>query len=69
MGWLILILVLIAVAFGILGAVVKAVAFIVLTIIFTLLALGTIAYFAIKRQTRRFLSDVQGANGRRQLPS
>jgi hypothetical protein len=68
MAWLILILVLVAVAFGILGAVLKAVAFIVLTIVFTLLALGTIAYFAIKRQARRFMNDVQGTNGRR-LPS
>ena len=66
MGWLILILVLIAIAFGILGAVVKAVAFIVLTIIFTLIALGAIAYFAIRHQARRFMND---ADARRQLPS
>ena len=69
MGWVILILVLIAVALGILGAVVKAVAFIVLTIIFTLLALGAIAYFAVKHQARRYMNDVNGANGRGQLPS
>ena len=66
MGWFVLILVLIAIAFGILGAVVKAVAFIVLTIIFTLLALGAIAYFAVKHQARRFMDD---ANRGRQLPS
>ena len=66
MGWLILILVLIAVALGILGAVVKAVAFIVLTIIFTMLALGAIAYFAVKHQARRFADE---ANRGRQLPS
>ena len=66
MGWLILILVLIAVALGILGAVVKAVAFIVLTVIFTLLALGAIAYFAVKHQARRFADE---ANRGRQLPS
>ena len=66
MGWFILILVLIAVALGILGAVVKAVAFIVLTIIFTLLALGAIAYFAVKHQARRFADE---ANRGRQLPS
>jgi hypothetical protein len=66
MGWLILILVLIAIAFGVLGAVVKAVAFIVLTIIFTLIALGAIAYFAIKHQAKRFTNDV---NDQRQLPS
>ena len=67
MGWLVLILVLIAIAFGILGAVIKAVAFVVLTIIFTLLALGAIAYFAIKHQARRFMNDAN--NGRGQLPS
>jgi|KBSSwiStaDraftv2_1062776.scaffolds.fasta_scaffold4236037_1 hypothetical protein len=66
MGWFILILVLIAIALGILGAVVKAVAFIVLTIIFTMLALGAIAYFAVKHQARRFADD---ANRGRQLPS
>jgi hypothetical protein len=65
-GWFILILVLIAIAFGVLGAVVKAVAFIVLTIIFTLIALGAIAYFAVRHQARRFMND---ADGRRQLPS
>ena len=66
MGWFILILVLIAIALGILGAVVKAVAFIVLTIIFTMLALGAIAYFAVKHQARRFADE---ANRGRQLPS
>lgn len=67
MRWLVLILVLIAIAFGILVAVIKAVAFVVLTIIFTLLALGAIAYFAIKHQARRFMNDAN--NGRGQLPS
>jgi hypothetical protein len=66
MGWLVLILVLIAIAFGILGAVIKAVAFVVLTVIFTVLALGAIAYFTIKHQARKITND---ANGRRQLPS
>jgi hypothetical protein len=67
MGWFVLILVLIAVALGILGAVVKTVAFIVLTIVFTLLALGAIAYFTIRHQARRFMNDA--AESRRQLPS
>ena len=68
MGWFILILVLIALAFGILGAVVKAVVFVVLTIIFTLLALGAIAYFAVRHQARRYTQDLDGTNGRRPLP-
>jgi hypothetical protein len=66
MGWFILILVLVAIALGILGAVLKAVAFIVLTIIFTLMALGAIAYFAVKHQARRYMSD---PGDRRRLPS
>ena len=66
MRMFILILVLVALAFGILGAVLKAVAFIVLTIVFTLIALGTIAYFAVKQRARRFTND---PNDRRQLPS
>ena len=66
MGWFILILVLIAVALGILGVVVKAVAIIVLTILFTMLALGAIAYYAVKHQARRFMDDT---NRGRQLPS
>jgi hypothetical protein len=66
MGWLILILVLIAVALGVLGAVIKAVAFIVLTILFTMLALGAIAYYVVRHQARRFMDD---ANRGRQLPS
>ena len=69
MGWFVLILVLIAIAFGILGAVVKAVAFIVLTIIFTLLALGAIAYFAVRHQARRYTNGTNATNGRGQLPS
>ena len=68
MGWFILILVLLALAFGVLGAVVKAVVFVVLTVIFTLIALGAIAYFAVKHQARRYTQDVNGTNGRRPLP-
>ena len=47
-GLVLLILVPIAVASGSWALVVKAVAFIVLTVTFTLLALGAIAYFALK---------------------
>jgi hypothetical protein len=66
MGWFILILVLIAIALGILGAVLKAVAFIVLTVIFTLMAFGAIVYFAVRHQARRYMSD---PSDRRRLPS
>ena len=54
MAWVILILVLAAAAFGILGAVIKAVAFLVLTILLTVAALAAIAWYAFRRQIRRW---------------
>ena len=54
MGWLILILVLLAAAFGVLVAVVKAVAFIVLTILLTIAALVAIVWYSFKAQIRRW---------------
>ena len=66
MGWFVLILVLIAIALGILGTVVKTVAIVVLTVIFSILALGAIAYFTIRHRARRFMNDI---DHRRQLPS
>jgi len=62
MIWLILILVLLAAAFGVLLAVVKAVAFIVLTILLTIAALIAIVWYAFKAQIRRWERD--GAAGR-----
>ena len=58
MGWLILILVLLAVAFGVLGAVVKAAAFIVLTVLLSIVLLTAIGWYALKRQARRLMTDV-----------
>jgi len=58
MGWVLLFLVLIAAAFGVLGAVVKATVFLVLTIIMTVLVLAFIAYLLLRRQARRFESDL-----------
>jgi hypothetical protein len=57
MGWLILILVLLAAAFGVLVAVVKAVAFIVLTILLTIAALVAIVWYSFKAQIRRWERD------------
>jgi hypothetical protein len=54
MGWFILFLVLVAVAFGVLGAVIKATVILVLTILFTLAALTTIAVFAFRHQANKF---------------
>ena len=57
MAWLILILVLLAAAFGILGAVLKLTAIIVLTIVLTVVVLSMIAWWAVKRQARRFARE------------
>ena len=57
MGWLILILVLLAVAFGVLGAVLKAVAFIVLTVLLTIIVLVAIGWYTLKHQTRKLLTE------------
>jgi hypothetical protein len=61
-GWLILILVLLAAAFGVLVAVVKAVAFIVLTILLSLAALVAIVWYSFKAQIRRW--EREGVEGR-----
>ncbi len=65
MVWLILILVLLAAAFGVLVAVVKAVAFIVLTILLTIAALVAIVWYSFKAQIRRW--EREGIEGRSQV--
>ena len=49
--------VLLAAAFGILGAVIKAAAFLVLTILLTVAALVAIAWYSFKGQLRRWERD------------
>ncbi len=78
-GWFILILVLLAAAFGVLGAVVKAAAFLVLTILLTVTALAAIAWYSFRSQLRRWeragspqvrtRSWGRGSNGPRDLPT
>jgi len=63
MGWILLFLILIAAAFGVLGLVIKATVFIVLTILMSLLVLGYIAYVMVRRQARRLTKEME-----RQLP-
>jgi len=48
MGWFLLILILLAAAFGVLGAVIKATAFVVLTILLTIAVLITLGVLAVK---------------------
>jgi hypothetical protein len=58
MGWILLLLILIAAAFGVLGLVVKATMFIVLTIVMTAIILGYVAYLIVKRQARRISKEL-----------
>jgi len=60
MGWVILFLVLLAAAFGVLGAVVKVAAFIVLTILLVVAALAAVAWYSFKGQMRRWERDGSG---------
>lgn len=53
MGWLLLILVLIAAAFGVLGAVIKATVFVVLTIVFVVITFAVVGYLLLKQQARK----------------
>jgi hypothetical protein len=81
MAWVILLLVLLAAAFGILGAVIKAAAFLVLTILLTVAALVALAWYGFKRQVRKWEQEGQGgtqvrtwtwerrSDGPRDLPS
>ncbi len=65
MAWVILVLVLLAAAFGVLGAVIKAAAFLVLTILLAVAALVAIAWYSFKGQLRRWERD--GIRGNTQV--
>jgi hypothetical protein len=62
-AWFLLILVLLAAAFGILGAVIKVTAFIVLTILLTVAVLGAVAWYGVKAQVRRWQHEAAGNGG------
>jgi high-affinity Fe2+/Pb2+ permease len=54
---LVLILLLLAAIFGVLGAVLKAAAFLVLTVLLTVTVLAALAWWGIKRKTREFQAE------------
>jgi hypothetical protein len=54
MAWVILLLVLIAAAFGVLGAVIKLTAVLVLTILLSIAALVAIVWYSFRAQLRRW---------------
>jgi peptidoglycan/LPS O-acetylase OafA/YrhL len=58
MGWIVLVLILIAAAFGVLGLVVKATIFIVLTVVISTILLAYIAFALVKRQARRVAKEL-----------
>ena len=58
MGWFLLFLLLIAAAFGVLGLVIKATVFVVLTVVMTVIVLGYVAYLMLRRQAKRFESEL-----------
>ena len=53
----VLILLLLAAIFGILDAVLKAVAFLVITAVLTVTVLGFLAWWGVKRSARKFAAD------------
>lgn len=57
MAWFLLILVLVAAAFGVLGAVLKLTAILVLTILLTMVALAAIVWYGFRAQIRRWERD------------
>lgn len=63
MAWLLLLIVLLAAAFGILGAVIKVTAFLVLTILLTVAVLGAVAWYGVKAQVRRWQHEGSGNGG------
>jgi hypothetical protein len=59
MGWFLLFLVLIALAFGVLGVVIKATVIIVLTILFTIAALVVLAILGFRYQANRARRELE----------
>lgn len=63
MAWVLLILLLLAAAFGVLGAVIKVTAFLVLTILLTIAVLGAVAWYGLKSQLRRWQDGTSAGGG------
>jgi hypothetical protein len=65
MAWVILLLVLLAAAFGVLGAVLKLTAILVLTVLLTIAALIAVVSYSFRSQIRRW--ERSGVEGRSQI--
>jgi hypothetical protein len=59
MGWVIVALLLIAFAFGVLGAVIKATVFVVLTTFLSVVCLVAIAGWLIRRRAERWSREIE----------
>jgi hypothetical protein len=59
MGWFLLLLVLVALAFGVLGIVIKFTVVIVLTILFTIAVLVMLAVLAFRHQANKFRRELE----------
>jgi Kef-type K+ transport system membrane component KefB len=68
MGLLILVLLVLAAAFGVLGAVLKATVFLVLTVLLTVSVLAVVGWYALRWQVRRVTRDLVGRRDERDLP-
>lgn len=67
MAWLILIVVLLAAAFGVLGAVLKLTAILLLTVVLTIVALAAIVWYGFRAQIRHW--ERSGESGRAHVRS
>jgi hypothetical protein len=65
MAWVILLLVLLAATFGVLGAVLKLTAILVLTVLLTIAGLIALISYSVRSQVRRWERD--GIEGRSQV--
>ncbi len=59
MAWVLLLLVLVAAAFGVLSAVLKLTVIVVLTILFSIVALLAIGVFVFRHQARRIRRELE----------
>jgi Family of unknown function (DUF6479) len=64
---LVLILLLLAAAFGVLGAVLKGVAFLVITVVLTAVVLGALVWWGVKRKLREMQTEVDRQLGEQRV--
>ena len=68
MAWIILILVLLAAAFGVLGVVLKVTAIIVFTTLLSIVVLSALVWWLFKRQARKLAREFDLRAGNKHVP-